>query len=576
MPLPLKKRKPTIDFAPNYDIFERLDAAIDLGKTDTTVVNLLRNNYLDNLAGAKVPEGFGLTSEDDLNKVFTNVEKPFTKPTPYFVAQALDDEARENNKLRNIISNRGREEQGFFSTTTAGGLIAHAMDPIEASVDFLMGLATGGIGNLLSKVNKTKNAAKVGLMAQKLKSKTFTKSLVEGVVANSAIEAHNAYSSKRAQKDYGVQDALISVIGGSVFMPAALYGIPKGGAYLKNKFEAHGLVYKTAVKDFLNSKMPNIDLIKKYYSKLADDPSIAPPDSIRAKYQYSPLDDINLRERKLYMAARNSDALIDVDNVGHHTFDSDFGDNVLHMTDDPNKAYNFAGDHLSSTNGVVHEFSVDPKRMINADDTIDSEVGEIIFNNLPEELRDIYTGQTSIKQGLDEIRLHLETENLDLKVMNDLNEALKSQGFDGFRYTMKNTTGDATGHGVAIFKGMDNKKYNGTSAVDRTQVPNISQEDATNHMELVNSKENDLGYSPVLKEEVEKAPKAKKATPEEIRKESLETIKQIEDKLQNIDEKFLSEADKQFLKMIKETTGDEILEDKASAEYLECLLKIGK
>lgn len=572
MPLPLAKITPADDIAPQYDIFERLDAAIELGRKDTFVVNRLRNNLLDSYEEMKAPEGFGMIQPEEANKLFTNVEVPFTKPVPYFFAQELDEEARENKKLMNIMSNRGRDS--VTGVSLAGGLIGHALDPVETGSDILIGLSTAGVGSLLSKINKTKNSAKIAFMAQKLQSKTFTKSLVEGVVANVALETENYYSSKRAQRDYGVSDAFISVVGGSIVMPAALHGLPKGGRFLKNKFEAQGLYFKTAVKDFLDGKIPKDGGLRKYYTKLFEEPSNAPVGSIRASHTYKALNDINMPERDFYMAARNTDNIIDVNTIEHHTFDSDFGDNVIHLTDDPNKAHNFAGDRLSEQVGSVHNFKINPKKMINGDDITDSRIGKIIKNYFDEELQEVYSSGKTIKEGLDNVRHYLDENNLDIEPLNALNSSLKNKGFDGYRYTMYNELGDAVSHGAAIFKGMDNTNYVGTAKVIRDQVPDLSEKEAMDHIASVQSKDNDIGYSKSIEEELESVKPVKEMTQDEIDSQDLKTLKDIEENIKSMNKDYLSDADKKFIKVLEDAAGDEALEQKATSDYIACLLKV--
>lgn len=569
MPLPLAKIEPAEDIAPQYDIFDRLGAAYDLGKQDTFITNYLRNDYLDELEQMKPTGDFGMTAPEELNKMFTNVEKPFDKPVPYFVAQELDAQAKENKRLQNILSDRGRNSG--WGVSMLGGLAAHATDPVEFAADVVMGIATGGIGSILSKVNKAKNSARVAMMASKLQEGTFTKSVVEGVLANTAIEPYNYYSSKRAQKDYSLNDAFISVAGGALAMPTFLHG----SKYLFNKVEAQGAIVKSGIKNLMDNKMPDSGLIRKYYDKIMNTPSNAPADSIRANWKFKKLEDVELNQTSFYMSSKTTDRDLDLDNIEHNTFDLDFGDNVVHLVDDPNKAYNLAGDKMSETVGAVHSFKVDPKKIINADSTIDSDMGRLILDNLDDELKEVFSATPTIKDGFENIRNFLEDNDEALDRLNALNDNLKAQGYDGYRYTMTDTTGKENANGIALFKGLDNKKYEGTAKVDPKQVPDITEQDITEYIKKMQSKESDIDFSPSLQKEIDDIKPEPEVLDDNLVSQNLKELKEIEERIKTMDTRYMSEADKKFLKELEKTAADEQLETQATNDYINCLLKIG-
>jgi hypothetical protein len=211
--------------------------------------------------------------------------------------------------------------------------------------------------------------------------------------------------------------------------------------------------------------------------------------------------------------------------------------------------------------------------MINGDDAIDSRLGKIIKNYFDEELQEVFAEGKTIKEGLDKIRHHLDEFDLDIEPLNALNSSLKNKGFDGYRYTMYNELGEAVSHGAAIFKGMDNTSYIGTAKVMRDQVPDLSQEEAMEHIASVQSKDNDLGYSKAIEEELESAKPVKELTQDEIDNKNLNTLKDIEENLKTMNKDYLSDADKKFLKVLEDTAGDEALEQQATNDYISCLLK---
>ena len=579
--LPLKQMTPVEDILPNYDVFERIDAAQKLGNTDTFVENHLRDGYLDELQGMKTPEGFGEIQPEEANKLFPNVEVPFSKPIPYFVAQELDTVGKKRRELNDIISNKGRGSWGGnLAISMAGGAIAHATDPIEAGADILMSLGTGGVGLLLSEVNKARNSAKIATMANMLQSKTFTKSIVEGTIANTALEGQNYKSSTRAQFDYGMQDAITSIVGGGILFPTAVHGtmkgIPAAYKYMRNKYEANGAAFKTGVGNVLRNILPSSEGVTKYYNKLFNQKSPnAPTDSLRAKFTHSPIDgDEGLRDIDFYVASREKINELNLDDMPHHTFDTDFGDGVIHMTSDPNKAYNMAGDHLSDSLGEVHAVNISPSKIINADSVIDSDVGFQIRELISDpELRRIYEEAPSIKEGFDNIRDALEISGEDLTKLNDITNKIKELGYDGFRYVMKNELGEDTAHGIALLKGFDNKKYKGSSSVDRQQVPNLDDKEVKEVTANLLSKENEIGYSKALQKELDETKAEPKLTEETIKATNEKKMKDIENLIEVLEKsEELSPENQAIIKLLKDQTNEEIVENEVIDAYIACLI----
>ena len=578
--LPLKPIVPVDDIVPDYDYVERLGAAHSLGNTDTFVENYLRDGYLDELQGMKAPEGFGDITPEEANKLFPNVEKPFSKPIPYFVAQELDTVGKERKKLNDVINNRGRGSWGGnLAISMAGGAIAHATDPIEAGADILMSLGTGGVGLLLSKVNKARNSAKIATMANMLQSNTFTKSLVEGTIANTALEGQNYKSSTRAQFDYGMQDAITSIVGGGILFPSVLHGtmkgVPAAYKYMRNKYEANGMAFKANVGNFFENKMPGSQAIQKYYHSLFNNRDLAPADSLRAKYTFSPIDsDEALKNTKFYASSRGSLKDLDVDEVDMHTFDTDFGDGLVHMVSDPNPAYNIAGDHLSDSLGEVHEFNISTSKIIDADSAIDSDFGKQISEVITDpKMKEIYDSSPTIREAFDDIRDYLEATGEDLSKLNDITSRVKELGVDGFRYTIRNEVGTPTSHGLAMFKGEGKKEYSQAYKVDRKQVPSLNDKDATNFAKQTMSKENDVDYNSALEKEAADIKTQSEPVDVELKAQNEARLKEIDEVLSIYEKSDNITPDQQAaLKAIRELSSEEVLESDIMEDYIACLI----
>lgn len=540
MIIPIDEEKVDVDLAPQYDMFERIEAGFE-STTDTFVENVLRNRYLDELAGAgkKAGRHFGVRPPEELNKMFTHVEKPFKEPTDYFVAQELNAQALEKKKAMYRASDLGRTEQGFFSATTAGSMIKHMIDPVEAGLDLLFGLGLKNVGMLATKANRFRNMPNIkniDNISQNLKMGTFSKmnaegamvssympkvakatralgkegtyarAVTEGVAANLALEPYNYYSSQRAQMDYTTQDAIISIVGGGVFFPTVIHGAKKGVNLLHGKYEANAVQFKSAVMDVMNDRLPNSGTVRQYFNNIYNTKSITDFNTLRGRYKFSRVSELSqINKQQFFVAARSK---VDLDPVApdHYSFDRDFGGNVIHLTDDPNIAHNMAGNEFSSKTGEVQVYDINAKNLIDGDVGMDTPHAKDIANTIEDpDLKEIFLDATDLKEGFSDIRQYLEMTNQSLKKLDDIHDKLEKQGYDGITYTMQKENGEANANGLVLYKNSDNRKYKTSAKVNKAEVPKLTPKQLQEEQLRQQDPKNEINYNESIDKEVKNA-----------------------------------------------------------------------
>ena len=567
MILPIEEEQADVDLSPQYDMFERIEAGFE-ATTDTFVENVLRNRYLDELeiAGRKAGPHFGLRPPEELNKILKNVEKPFTKPTDYFAALEMDQQAAERKKAMYRASNLGQIEQGFFSATTLGGMAKHMIDPAEAGLDLLFGLGIKEIGLMANAANRFKNVRTIKTLegvSEKLKTGTFSKlnaegsmaskfskalpegsfkrAAAEGVAANLALEPYNYYSSQRAQMDYTTQDAIISVVGGGVFFPAVFTGLKKGVNFLHGKYEAQAVQFKTAIMDVMNDRLPNSGQVRQYFNKIYNNKSITDLNTLRGQYRFKRVSELSKINKQQFFMASKSKVDLDPTVRDHYSFDREFGGDVIHLTDDPNIAHNVAGNEYASKTGEVQVYDISAKNLIDGDVSMDTPHAKDIANTIEDpELRDIFLAAEDVKEGFSSVRDFLEQTNQPLKKLDEIHNKLEKQGYDGITYTMQKESGEANANGLVLYRNSDNRKHKASAKVNRAEVPKLTPKEAQQEILRQEDPKNEINYNESLDQEMKKAVDNPVDTTEEAAlkeaQEKMELIKENIEQFKNIED----------------------------------------
>jgi hypothetical protein len=560
MILPIEEEQADVDLSPQYDMFERIEAGFE-ATTDTFVENVLRNRYLEELeiAGRKAGPHFGLRPPEELNKLFKNVEKPFTKPTDYFAAQEMDQQAAERKKAMYRASNLGQIEQGFFSATTLGGMVKHMIDPAEAGLDLVFGLGIKELGLMANAANRFKNAKTIKALegvSEKLKTGTFSKlnaegsmaskiskalpegsfrrAAAEGVATNLALEPYNYYSSQRAQMDYTTQDAIISVVGGGVFFPAVFTGLKKGVNFLHGKYEAQAVQFKTAVMDVMNDRLPNSGQVRQYFNKIYNNKSITDLNTLRGQYRFKRVSELSKINKQQFFMASKSKVDLDPTVRDHYSFDREFGGDVIHLTDDPNIAHNVAGNEYASKTGEVQVYDISAKNLIDGDVSMDTPHAKDIANTIEDpELRDIFLAAEDVKEGFSSVRDFLEQTNQPLKKLDEIHNKLEKQGYDGITYTMQKESGEANANGLVLYRNSDNRKHKASAKVNRAEVPKPTPKEVQQEILRQEDPKNEINYNDSLDQEMKKAVDNPVDTTEEAaRKEAQEKMELIKENIE--------------------------------------------
>lgn len=486
---------------PNYSIGERWDAALKLGNMDTAA-ELFGFKYIDKMFGNSDPmeymqknDPIGELSPEELNKRFPEMEIPFDKPTSFLVANELHERAKEKRKLEKIVSDNGAIEQGFFSMSTLGTLAQHATDPFEAGADLLMGLATGGAGLLLRKTAApTSKAMAIG---NALKANTFTKSAIEGVGANTLIEAKIYQEKASVREEYSMQDAFLSVAAGGLAFPAVAFGGAKLADKIASTDKLFGISARSAYSQVLNGKRIALDTISNMVDKLRHGASNGDTPNFRSNFVHKNFNEIDLKVEPLFIARVKASNDLSLGEQLH--FGVDNGKNGFHVTTNPNLAHNFAAE-LADTTGDVLEVNVSKSNFLDLDSAIEPDVSAAILNKIDDSnIQDIIRNSDNMNDALASIKEYAGTNNGDIdKVLSDIHTSIKEMGYDGTR-----TSSGGNSHDLFIYD-PENISAKQKHAVNKKEVPKFSQDEIKNSKnDIINNKDRDVFHNPHVEKELQ-------------------------------------------------------------------------
>lgn len=463
---------------PEFGTFE---AAYELATMDTFVTGWARNTVLDDFDS---PDAKKL-SPDELNSKYQFVEKPFTKPMSEVAAYHLNEEARKRQSLQQAISNGPKGSVYNQAVTLGAGIVAHALDPVEFGVGAFAGMGLSAIGSSVAASAKSYGIVKTAAEAMAGGGTAFGRfgaEAIEGVVGNLALEPFMYNQSSRAMVDYSLDDAFISVIGGGVAAPAAIFGVRKSWGGLMNKSKsATGLAAKLAVGQVQEGISPNVDLVAKAY----DDYTFkSPPEGtklgeVRSQYVFDPMTPDKVNEKIFYVAGNKEDGRIIGDYFGEGTY----------ATDNPNFANNLA------TN-PMEEFAVDVREIKLSDANIldasmpNKDLLMAISESVPSSrLKKILGEVDTIKDAWQKIRNRIDVDLNDSHAKVFM-EALKQKGFDGV-----SMTDNINGHNSLHIFPLSESKITETArfSSDQLSIPKLDSTELDATMANVRSPENQLG-----------------------------------------------------------------------------------
>ncbi len=530
------------DQGPQIGTFE---AAYELASMDTFVGGWARNNALDEMDGPSAKK----LSAEELNTKYQDVGVPFNKPMSEVAAFHLNEEGRKRNDLQRIISDGPKGTFYNQAINIGGSLVAHALDPVEFGAGALTGLGIKGVGML---INGSKAAASSSLIAktgQVLSKEGFVAEAIDGVLGNAILEPAMYQQQNRAQVDYGIEDAFISVVGGGLAMPVlkkafkSVLGLPNSTV---------GIAVKNSIGQAQEGFRPTPELHAKAYNDIAFKNPVegAPIGSVRAEYKFSPMDTALHQEKTFYMAGAS---------INESKTIGDFLGEGSYLTDNPNFANNIAAHPMDDTLGDVFEVRLSETKLFDSDTKLDLSDG-LSHVDISPKAREVLESSTSVKQALASL------DEVDQKSVLD---SLKAQGYDGL-----SQSDSIKGHNsVHLFPEAAAKiQEQGRFKPDAKAVPSTDPKELEAMSAQARSRENELDFDPILDKEFKEF-----TLPEEFKSmESARIEADMDDHLNRMasleKDGYLSAESKELLESVKQSKLERKSRLEVIKDYAACLI----
>jgi hypothetical protein len=545
--LPIKTDEGLVEASPNIGIF---DAAFELASMDTFVAGWARSSAIEDLAKT-TPKTL---TADEANKVYLDVEVPFSENINEAVAFHLNEEGKKRKFLQEKIA---EGPGGNFYKGAVGlgaGLIAHALDPVEFGAGALGGMALTELGTIAAAGKFGKSAVSAG---QFISKGGIGKEIVEGIATNAVLEPVMYNYSKEAQVDYSVSDAFTSVIGGGIAGPLAIGGARKGISYLsKISPTAFGLSIKTSIAQLENGKIPTPSAIVDNYKKLLHQtPEMTPKGTVRSEYEFKPLDNITAKESKFFASPVKPGDL----ESGTRVLGDYHGDG-FYLTDNPNIANNSATHPMEEMTSDVFEMDIKDLNITDA-----AEPNKILLDSLDIDptIKSVINSVDNIKDAQIYINDAIDNGILDETDYDTFMQAINKSGIDA----IKDTDNVAGQNSLFVFKDSSSKlKQTARFDSDIKSSPKLSKKD----LDEIKNTQKDFGVDTEYKKEFDNFESKTTDIPFD------EKVKAVDNYMANMEElannKLLDEDELAAFNELKEASKDskEILA--IAEDYANCLL----
>lgn len=497
----------------------QFEAAYELATMDTFMGGWARDTALEDMNGPSAKK----LDPEELNSKYTDVEVPFNKPMSEVAAFHLNEEGKKRRQLAEIIQN-GPKGSFYGQVANLGaGLIAHATDPVEFGVGAFTGMGIRGLG-VLAKSGTFGSYSAITKSGEILAKGGFRTEAAEGILGNLALEPIMYNQSKRAQVDYGIEDAFISVVGGGLAAPVLKKGLSK---LINLPDSTVGMALKNSVGQVQEGFRPTPELHVKGYRDIAlrNPPEGAQLGEIRSSYKFEPVAPEAMKDKPFFMTG---DSLESPKNI----------DDMFEITDNPNFANNVAAHPMDDS---IHD------------------VFEVKLNEM--KLADYET----IRERL------IEADGDELKVQAVMDE-LKGQGYEG---VVK--TDSSVGHNAVHVFPESRAKIQEASRFrsDPNSVPSLDASEVEKIRAAARSRENEIGFDADVHGEFEKfmlPDDLKVADSSKLDAELDETLKTFAGMEK---EGMLSSASKEALEKVKASKQARQSIPEVISDYFNCLTSGG-
>lgn len=477
---------------PQSTAAESLGAMFELSQMDATTQAIGQYNEI---ASAEKADNT-LIPVAELNERFADLSEPFTEPKNAAVAEIIANRQRKRQELGQKI-NSGPDGFGMGIARFGAALIPHAIDPINVGSGVAVSALTAGIG-LIAEGGVAIKAARTAVqaartagvvkeaelaavaaraakladttldtasawgtaveatrtagMAQRALANPFLRNFGEGVIGNIASEAIVARAAVQEGRDYGLDDIFYNTVGGALLVPGAVLGFQKAAQGLRytGKFAINRsaaflnridpkyseLLQSTSLGRLMQDKLPRADVFHQHavVELKGDMPSWAGRD---AQYNFTRLLPEDFKGRRVYAASYERGGALGGQT---ESLDAFLGSGV-YATDNPIVANGAAARSIKETTGAVIELeATDSLNLINLNEKV------------PENLASVFQGHGVTKADLknksameimEMIQDRVQSNDLPPRFIEDLNEQLKAQGFDGYHSDGSRIEGEA-------------------------------------------------------------------------------------------------------------------------------------
>jgi len=465
------------------------EAAFELASMDTFVSGFARNTALDELDG---PTSTKLAPEV-LNEKYPFVQTPFKKPMSEVAAFHLNEEGKKRRALEEAITKGSSSSLYSAAVGLGAGIVAHALDPVEFGVGAATGMLLSGAGTLVAASSSrsiyggVRQGAKLLARQGTTAGEKFAFQATEGIIGNAALEPFIADQSTRAMIDYDLQDSLVSVIGGGIAAPTAIYGLSKtfGGLFNKSK-TASKIAIETAIGQTKADIAPNVDLVNKAYDDyiFKAPPREAKVGEVRSGYKFTPLDVSQKQEITLYSAGRKEDGRM----IGEF-----FGEGV-YTSDNPNFINNLAAHPMEEFPTDVIELKISEANLLDYKAPNKDLLLDLASTVEDKNIKKILSSSEYFEQAWSTIRKRADSDLGDEQIKGLMKE-VKARGFDGISISDSNLGHNA----IHIFPEAEAKLSESAKwSPDMNSIPKLNEAElaqATSDLMKPSSK---IGFDPEI------------------------------------------------------------------------------
>lgn len=562
---------------------ESMSAAYDLANLDSGLGLYRRWRDMNKVED----EGGDVLMPQELNRMFPQMETPFTRPTTVRVAQEMAKRIEEKRAMEESIA-KGPQGMFYGMARFGAGLAPHAIDPLEIGAGLVAG---AGLGYIAELGWAGKNAITLAMTAARPTAGQLAIRLaVENAVTNAAQETAAVSMAHREGQEYTFADAmknvaLTTVAGVGVHM-GGRYVIGKAAGFMRGLGErAEDTGMRSAFAQTAMDRSVDVDPIIRDHVIESSGRTTGTNRFLGAARAYTPIERFeDLHGRQLYHGspeARGSFA--DSTKV---VIEDDFGTGI-YLTDNHDVANGYAARKGSDVDGKVFEMSAkEDLNLINLEKPLDPEgpaaeaLRPVLEESFGKRGAELMLQDHTGKQILEGIRSNIEAGRLPEDMFDTVSARLHEAGFDGYRHEGGQFMGvDGQRHNVVMLfdhpehPGVDKLQEHGAVPADRDVIPEMTQEEHRQLAERLNSHKSDAMYDPVDEQALDEHLANPHQDPDLPQLEA--ELKETMDELKDLREQGFAVEDEKVAEQVAEIkkVGDE--EDFATKGMANCMLMGG-